>query len=216
MLSRVLQPRFSIQRAGTPSLTHAIVAPTREIERLGRVHHLEQHRHELPCNGADRAGLGLPAAQHRVVVLAAQPSSLAPATREQEELPPKERPATLGLPNAAAHRGAALFARQIHPGELEHLARRFLPVRFPEIGDECRCTDDIDAGHSQERLRSPRHVDQLPEFALDVAELPTHDLPARQESPNLFSTRRGALLERDRDARALDQRANALRRDVIA
>src|SRR5919204_4505197 len=76
--------RFS-EQASVP-LAHAVAAPAREIERLGRLHHLEEHRDELACYGADRTRLGLAAAQHGVVVLAAEASSLAPATGEQKEL----------------------------------------------------------------------------------------------------------------------------------
>src|SRR5690606_28284450 len=110
--------------------------PVGLVERLASLHDVEQQRHELPRNGAHGTH---PAAavprQQRFVLSAVESTLLAPAAREEEELTHQERPPALGLPRAAIDGEPRLIPfRQVHPGELQHLARRDVVVRVPRLG----------------------------------------------------------------------------------
>src|SRR5690606_10829888 len=69
------------------------------VERLTRLHDVEQHRHQLPRNGAHGAHptAAVPR-QQRFVLSAVESPLLTPAAGQEEELSPEQGPSALGLP----------------------------------------------------------------------------------------------------------------------
>src|SRR5690606_20036850 len=93
------------------------------VERLTRLHDVEQQRHELPRNGAHGAHPAAAVPRHeRFVLRTVEPAPLAPAARQEEELPPEQGPSALGLPWPSVNREPRIAGLdQVHPRQLEHL-----------------------------------------------------------------------------------------------
>src|SRR5690606_9357287 len=117
------------------------------VERLAGLHDMEQQRHELPRNGAHGAypTSAVPRPQ-RFVLSAVEPALLPPAAGQEEELPPEQGPSALGLPWPTVNREPRIAGLdQVHPGQLQDLARRYERLRRAEFADQRRSAHYADA-----------------------------------------------------------------------